>query len=98
MAMADRDTNTGGPTAERHGERLWEILDDYECWPGRRLVLSQLRPREGSEIRMLGHDAPLPWSFDSGEGLSIELPEVLQEESGRPCKYAYTFKVRVGDS
>jgi Family of unknown function (DUF6624) len=21
-----------------HAERLWEILDDYECWPGRRLV------------------------------------------------------------
>jgi hypothetical protein len=21
-----------------HGERLWEILDDYEVWPGRRLV------------------------------------------------------------
>ncbi|HMG25185.1 MAG TPA: DUF6624 domain-containing protein [Acidimicrobiia bacterium] len=38
IAMADRDTNTGGPTDERHGERLWEILDDYECWPGRRLV------------------------------------------------------------
>ena len=36
--MADRDTHAGGPTDERHGERLWEILDDYECWPGRRLV------------------------------------------------------------
>jgi hypothetical protein len=22
----------------RHGERIWEILDDYETWPGRRLV------------------------------------------------------------
>jgi Family of unknown function (DUF6624) len=38
IAMADRDTQAGGPTDERHGERLWEILDDYECWPGRRLV------------------------------------------------------------
>jgi hypothetical protein len=37
-AMADRDTQAGGPTDERHRERLWEILDDYECWPGRRLV------------------------------------------------------------
>ena len=37
-AMADRDTQTGGPTDERHCARLWEILDDYECWPGRRLV------------------------------------------------------------
>ncbi len=25
-------------TLRAHGERLWEILDDYEAWPGRRLV------------------------------------------------------------
>ncbi|HEX6311525.1 MAG TPA: DUF6624 domain-containing protein [Acidimicrobiia bacterium] len=37
MAAADRATGGAG-TAERHAERLWEILDDYECWPGRRLV------------------------------------------------------------
>ena len=36
--MAERDSANGGPTAETHGDRLWEILDDYECWPGRRLV------------------------------------------------------------
>jgi hypothetical protein len=36
--MADRDTYAGGSTDESHGARLWEILDDYECWPGRRLV------------------------------------------------------------
>jgi hypothetical protein len=38
IAMAERDSANGGPTAEPHGDRLWEILDDYECWPGRRLV------------------------------------------------------------
>jgi len=36
--MAERDSANGGPTAAPHGDRLWEILDDYECWPGRRLV------------------------------------------------------------
>jgi len=36
--MAAHDTQAGGPTDERHCARLWEILDDYECWPGRRLV------------------------------------------------------------
>ena len=25
-------------TLRAYGERLWEILDDYEVWPGRRLV------------------------------------------------------------
>jgi hypothetical protein len=38
IEMAERDNRDGGPTAEGHGDRLWEILDDYECWPGRRLV------------------------------------------------------------
>ncbi len=38
IEMAERDNGAGHPTDERHGERLWEILDDYECWPGRRLV------------------------------------------------------------
>jgi hypothetical protein len=38
IGMAERDSVNGGPTAEPHGERLWEILDDYECWPGLRLV------------------------------------------------------------
>jgi hypothetical protein len=38
ISMAERDGSAGLPTDERHGDRLWEILDDYECWPGRRLV------------------------------------------------------------
>ena len=39
VAMADADRASGRVTSdERHAARLWEILDDYECWPGRRLV------------------------------------------------------------
>jgi hypothetical protein len=35
LAMAD--SSDGGSRAE-HAERLWAILDDYEPWPGYRLV------------------------------------------------------------
>jgi hypothetical protein len=39
VAMADADRSSGRATTdERHAARLWEMLDDYECWPGRRLV------------------------------------------------------------
>ena len=39
VAMADADRRAGHvTTAEQHAARLWEILDDYESWPGRRLV------------------------------------------------------------
>jgi hypothetical protein len=39
VAMAEADRGSGRATTdERHAARLWDILDDYECWPGRRLV------------------------------------------------------------
>ena len=39
VAMAAADRSSGrADTDEHHAARLWEILDDYECWPGRRLV------------------------------------------------------------
>jgi hypothetical protein len=42
---------------------------------------------------MLGYDRPLSWSYDAQEGLTISLPEELQEESNRPCRHAYAFKI-----
>ena len=54
-----------------------------------------MKPEEGSEIYLLGYDRPLDWSFDTA-GLTITLPEELQEESRRPCKYAYSFKIEGG--
>lgn len=38
ITMAADVRRHGGETDEQHAERLWEILDDYECWPGRKLV------------------------------------------------------------
>jgi Family of unknown function (DUF6624) len=35
LAMAD---GSDGASRAEHAERLWEILDDYEAWPGRGLV------------------------------------------------------------
>jgi hypothetical protein len=44
----------------------------------------------------LGYDQPLTWSFDAAGGLTITLPEALQDEASRPCKYAYSFKIEGG--
>ena len=65
-------------------------------WPGRELSLHHVRPEAGSEIYLLGYDESLTWSFDASEGLTITLPEALQEETERPCKYAYSFKIEGG--
>jgi alpha-L-fucosidase len=62
-------------------------------WPGVELVLNHIRPEAGSEIRMLGYGEPLPWSFDEETGLTVSLPEALQDEAARPCRYAYAFRI-----
>jgi len=70
-------------------------------WPGREITLHHVIPEAGSEIYLLGYEQPLDWSFDASGGdaaasLTITLPEALQEESERPCKYAYSFKIQGG--
>ena len=65
-------------------------------WPGDRLTLHHVKPEDGSEIHLLGHDAPLSWSYDATSGLTISLPQELQTEDSRPCKHAYSFKIAGG--
>jgi alpha-L-fucosidase len=92
-----------------YGGRLWDHYEDGESirytyagdnvyavsldWPGRTLTLHHVQPEEGSEIRLLGHDKPLSWSYGASDGLTITLPNSLQNEDARPCKYAYAFKI-----
>lgn len=62
-------------------------------WPGDSLVLQSIRPRAGTSITMLGVAEPLKWHMDDKQGLIIEIPAALQDESKRPCKQAYAFRV-----
>ena len=64
-------------------------------WPGEQLVLTSVRAAEGSEIRLLGFEKPMPWRQDA-KGLTIEMPESLQSEAARPCQQAYSFKITAG--
>ena len=62
-------------------------------WPGETLKTALVKAKEGSAIRMLGLDQDLTWHQD-GDGLVIEMPKELQDESKRPCLQAYAFKVQ----
>jgi hypothetical protein len=42
---------------------------------------------------MLGYKKPLEWSYSNGV-TTVVLPEKLQDETKRPCNYAYTFKIQ----
>ena len=62
-------------------------------WPGSQLKLNSVKPADQSKIYMLGYEKPLKWSYQNGV-TTITLPAKLQKASGRPCDYAYTFRIQ----
>lgn len=63
-------------------------------WPGATLRLTTVRPRPNARITLLGYPTPLKWRME-GETLVVSLPESLQEESQRPCRQAWAFRIPV---
>jgi alpha-L-fucosidase len=62
-------------------------------WPGAKLSLKSVQPQAGSQIFLLGDSTPLPWSYTAKAGTVIQMPPELQDETKRPCKFAYAFKI-----
>jgi len=63
-------------------------------WPGRVLRLSTIKPIRRSKIYLLGCSKPLEWKYSKKSGLEIFLPAELEDESERPCKTAWSFRIR----
>ncbi len=62
-------------------------------WPGREIRLTNVRPREGSRVTLLGSPAPIAWTFDAARGTTFAIPESLQQASNRPCDHAWTLRI-----
>jgi alpha-L-fucosidase len=62
-------------------------------WPGREITLTNVQPREGSRVTLLGSPAPIPWAFDAARGTTFTIPESLQQTSNRPCDHAWTLRI-----
>jgi len=77
-------------TGSKDGKTVYAISLQ---WPGEKLVLHSVRPRPGSEITMLGVSEPLAWKMDDVTGLTLTIPEALQDPERRPCVQAYVFKI-----
>jgi alpha-L-fucosidase len=61
-------------------------------WPGTSLTLKAVRAEENAKIYLLGVAEPLAWKQDE-QGLTILLPEALQDEKARPCRDAWAIKI-----
>jgi alpha-L-fucosidase len=67
-------------------------------WPGKEMLLKSVRPRDGSEVTLLGSNARLSWKFDSARGTTIALPDNLQQPGNRPCEYAWSLKINAAQA
>lgn len=59
--------------------------------PGESIRFNYLKPEEGSEVFLLGHDEPLQWNFEEGAGLTVEIPAELRDD--QKFGPAWVFKV-----
>lgn len=57
--------------------------------PNAPYTIPGVRPKKGSEIRMLGSDMVLPWHMEGDDLVIEELPDPL------PCQYAWSFKIKI---
>ena len=58
---------------------------------GDNLLLSKARAKLGSEIKLLGYDQPLSW-VNLPWGLTVHLPQELQNEDTRPGKFTWVVR------
>ena len=57
--------------------------------PEKQINIKQIKPAEGSAIKMYGLDIELKWLWDEANGLTIELPD----STALPCKYVWVLKI-----
>jgi len=80
-------------TQSKDGQYVYAIIRE---WPGKQISLKGIRPAEGSKIKMLGSDKSIEW-YDSAGGITVKLPEALQNTGNRPCNYAWVLKIHQTD-
>ncbi|MFC2097257.1 alpha-L-fucosidase [Bacteroidota bacterium] len=62
-------------------------------WPGEDLYVKGIDLMTDGKISLLGYRKELKYGYDAKKGIKISIPEELQNESSRPCKYAWVFKI-----
>ncbi|MCL3780966.1 hypothetical protein EMN47_11285 [Prolixibacteraceae bacterium JC049] len=66
------------------------LANDNETAPPAKIYITNIQPKNGAEVHMLGVIEKLTWQ-KSGNGFIVEIPEFVQKNP--PCKYAWTVKI-----
>lgn len=64
-------------------------------WPGKELVLRQVKAPSNAKVTLLGHAEPLRVRVE-GTSLTITLPDFGPE--GAPCRHAFALKIEGGEA
>lgn len=79
-------------TRSKNGKTAYAICKQ---WPGREITLTGIRAASQASITMLGVSKPLAWKQGPG-GLTISIPDELQNATARPCKHAWSLRIPLG--
>lgn len=52
-----------------------------------------MESNQAGSVHLLGYSRELARRWDTGQGLTITLPEDLQQEANRPCQFAWCFRI-----
>jgi alpha-L-fucosidase len=80
-------------TRSKDGKCAYAIC---KVWPGKTLKLTAVRAAPDAVVKMLGVEEPLAWKQDE-HGLTIALPQKLQDYFYRPCEHAWAIRIPCGD-
>jgi hypothetical protein len=84
--VGSHDWKSGSMRFLRKKEYLYAIDLEEPTAP---MVIEDVRPVPGSEIKMLGSSENLPWHLEGNKLVIEKIPDPL------PCDYAWTFKIQV---
>jgi len=76
-------------TANKQGDVRYAIVAPPKGEIERRLLIQSFHPVADSEVRLCGHDEPLPWLLRDDGSFVVELPEQL------PCEHAVALRIVV---
>jgi alpha-L-fucosidase len=76
-------------TRGKDGKSAYAICTE---WPGKSITLKGVRTADNAKIAMLGVAEPLTWQ-QNDQGLTIIMPESLQDERSRPCQHAWAIRI-----